>query len=207
MPPGRWIAPLVFLPLAGGCARALPDPREAAQAYVEALEKGDAETVHAMMSERSRRELHVEDVRRLMDEAREELVAQAKAASDPNATVQATARVRYADGEEATLELEDGEFKVSSADALPALARTPEQALAQLRRVLARRSYAGLTRVLSPSARSALESDLGSLVEGLAHPEGLEIDVQGESASVRVEGGHVVKLRRERGIWYVEDFD
>lgn len=207
MPPGRWIAPLVFLPLAGGCARALPDPREAAHAYVEALEKGDAETVHAMMSERSRRELHVEDVRRLMDEAREELVAQAKAASDPNATVQATARVRYADGEEATLELEDGEFKVSSADALPALARTPEQALAQLRRVLARRSYAGLTRVLSPSARSALESDLGSLVEALAHPEGLEIDVQGESASVRVEGGHVVKLRRERGIWYVEDFD
>lgn len=207
MPPGRWIAALVLVPLAGGCARALPDPREAAQAYAEALEKGDAEAIHAMMTERSRRELHVDDVRKLLSEAREELVAQAKAASDPGAMLKATAQVRYADGEEATLDLENGEFKVSSADALPALARTPEQALMQLRRVLARRSYAGLTRVLSPSARRALENDLRSLVEGLAHPEGLEIDVQGETASVRVEGGHIVKLRRERGIWYVEDFD
>lgn len=207
MPPGRWIAALVLVPLAGGCARALPDPREAAQAYAEALEKGDAEAIYAMMTERSRRELHVDDVRKLLSEAREELVAQAKAASDPGAMLKATAQVRYADGEEATLDLENGEFKVSSADALPALARTPEQALMQLRRVLARRSYAGLTRVLSPSARRALENDLRSLVEGLAHPEGLEIDVQGETASVRVEGGHIVKLRRERGIWYVEDFD
>lgn len=201
------MAPLVLLPLAVGCARALPDPRKAAQDYADALARGDADAIHAMMSERSRRELHVDDVRKLVAEAREELVAQAQAVSDRGATLHATARVRYADGEEAVLELEEGSFKVASADALPALARTPEQALAQLRRVLARRSYAGLSRVLSPSTRSAVESELRSLVEGLAHPEGLEIDVQGDRASVRVEGGHVVKLRRERGIWYIEDFD
>jgi len=195
------------LPLSVGCARALPDPRKAAQDYADALAKGDAEAIHAMMSERSRRELHVEDVRKLVDDAREELVAQAKAASDPASRVEARAQVRYADGEEASLDLEEGVFKVSSADGLPALARTPEQALAQLRRVLARRSYPGLIRVLSPSTRTAIESDLRSLVEGLTHPEGLEIDVQGESASVRTEGGHVVKLKREQGVWYVEDFD
>lgn len=207
MPAGRWIAPLVLLPFAVGCARALPDPRKAAQEYADALAQGDADAIHAMLSERGRRELHVDDVRKLVEEAHEELTAQARAVSEPGAMLMATARVRYADGEEAVLDLDDGRFKVSSADALPALARTPEQALAQLRRVLARRSYAGLSRVLSPSTRNAIESELRSLVEGLAHPEGLEIDVQGERASVRVEGGHVVKLRRERGIWYVEDLE
>ena len=89
---------------------------------------------------------------------------------------------------------------------LPAGARTPEQALEQLRRVLARRSFAGLMRVLSPATRSAIEGDLRSLVTGLEHPEGLEVSIVGDSATVQVPGGHEVKLRREAGVWHVEDF-
>jgi hypothetical protein len=90
---------------------------------------------------------------------------------------------------------------------LPAGARTPNEALEQLRRVLARRSYAGLMRVLSPATRSAIESDLRSLVDGLAHPDGLDVQVSGDAASVQIQGGHFVKLRRDSGVWKVEDFD
>ncbi|MCK6588876.1 MAG: hypothetical protein L6Q76_14985, partial [Polyangiaceae bacterium] len=182
---------------------------EAIKAYAEAAQKGDADAIYDMLSEKSRRALSREEVRKLVADERKELAEQAKALSSPDvaAKVKTRARVRYPDGEDATLELEDQAFRISAADALPAGARTPEQALEQLRRVLARRSYAGLMRVLTPATRSAVESDLRSLVEGLEHPEGLEVQITGDTATVAIPGGHEVKLRREGGVWRVDDFD
>jgi hypothetical protein len=194
--------------IGAGCARAtIPDPRDTVRAYETAAAKGDARAIHGMLSERSRKSLAVSDVERILADERAELATQAKAMQDPSAAVRASARVRYADGEDATLDVEEGSFHISSADALPAGARTPNEALEQLRRVLARRSYAGLMRVLSPSTRSAIESDLRSLVDGLAHPDGLDVQVSGDVASVQIQGGHFVKLRRDGGVWKVEDFD
>lgn len=187
----------------------LPPPEDALKAYAEAAEKGDAEAIYAMLSDKGRRSLSREEVRDMVAAERKELAEQAKALSsaDTMARLKTQARVRWADGEDATLSLEDGDFRISAAAALPAGARTPEQALSQLRRVLARRSYAGLMRVLTPATRSAIESDLRSLVEGLEHPSGLEVQVTGDSAVVQVPGGHEVKLKREGGVWRVDDFD
>ena len=141
--------------------------------------------------------------------AREFMLAdQSRAVTAPGVVIRSRARVRYADGEDASLVLDDQRlFRISGVDALPAGARTPEQALEQLRRVLARRSYAGLMRVLSPATRSAIETDLRSVVVGLEHPEGLEVLVAGDSATVQIPGGHEVKLKREGTTWHVEDFD
>ncbi|MCL2448413.1 MAG: hypothetical protein FWD17_05650, partial [Polyangiaceae bacterium] len=72
---------------------------------------------------------------------------------------------------------------------------------------LARRSYAGLLRVLSPTTRAAVESNVRALVDGLTESEGLPIQLNGDAALVPVPGGHQVKLRREGGIWRVDDFD
>jgi hypothetical protein len=121
--------------------------------------------------------------------------------------VRSQAQLRFEDGEEASLELRGGRFWVTSAGALPGGARTPEEALDQLRRVAARRSYAGLLRVLTPRTRAAIEEDLRSLVEGLERPDTLGVQVKGDTAAVDVPGGHHVRLRREGGIWRVEDFD
>ena len=202
------LAAMTLLAASAGCARAtIPDPRDAVRAYEVAAAKGDARAIHGMLSERSRKSLAITDVERILADERAELASQAKAMQDPSAVVRASARVRFADGEDATLDVEEGTFHISSADALPAGARTPNEALEQLRRVLARRSYAGLMRVLSPSTRSAIESDLRSLVDGLAHPDGLDVQVSGDVASVQIQGGHFVKLRRDGGVWKVEDFD
>lgn len=195
--------------LATGCvAGRVPDPRDAARGYADAARRGDADAIYDMLSEKGRRSLSRDEVRRIVKDERGELADEAKALTSPSAVVKARARVRYADGEVATLVLDDeGVFRIGAADALPAGARTPEQALEQLRRVLARRSYAGLMRVLSPTTRSAIENDLRSLVTGLDHPEGLEVNVVGDSATVEVPGGHQVRLKREGGTWHVEDFD
>lgn len=193
---------------AAGCAAStIPDPRDAVQAYADAAAKGDSDAIYEMLSEKSKRGLSRDEVKKLVADERKELADQAKAVTAPGVVVKARAKVRYGDGEDASLELEGDEFRIATADALPAGARTPRQALSQLRRVLARRSYAGLMQVLTSATRSAIEADLRSLVKGLEEPEGLDIDQTGDSATVQIPGGHKVKLKREAGVWRVEDFD
>ena len=198
---------LVCLVLAGCASGSVPDPRVAARAYADAAARGDGEALYGMMSTPSRQARSKDDVKRMVAEEHEELAQQGKELAAPDVRVEATARLRYADGEEAALELREGRYWVTAAGALPGGARTPEEALEQLRRVLARRSYAGLMRVLSPATRAAIENDLRTMVDGLTEPGSLPVQVNGDAAVVNVPGGHQVKLKREGGVWRVEDFD
>jgi hypothetical protein len=185
----------------------VPDPHVAATAYAEAAAKGDGDALYAMMTASSRQARSKDDLKKMVSEERGELAEQAKELARADVRVEATARLRYGDGEEAALELREGRYWVTAAGALPGGARTPEEALEQLRRVLARRSYAGLMRVLSPATRTAVENDLRALVDGLTEPGSLPVQVSGDSAVIPVPGGHQVKLKRDGGIWRVEDFD
>jgi hypothetical protein len=197
------------LVLVAGCTRSVsvPEPKPVVDAYAEAIERGDADAVYGMMSSESRRAISKTELQRVMKQQRDELAEHARDVASEQSSTSARAEVRYDDGEVVSLDLVDGSFRVSAADALPGAARTPAQALGQLRRVLARRSYPGLLRVLSPRTRAAIEQDLRSLVEGLAEPDALWIDEVGDTATIKVPGGHLVKLRREDGVWYVDDFD
>jgi hypothetical protein len=183
----------------------MPDPRDAAKRYAEALEKGDHAAVYALLTQNSKRRFGTSGTRKLMDGARAELLAQARAASSPSARMQAEAELRFEDGDSVVLVLEDDAFKVGSAGTFPAEPRTPAQALSALRRALAVRSYPALVRLLSAEGRGAVEGDLRALVEGLDHSETLEVEVDGDSARVAVPGGYVIKLRREFGVWRIED--
>jgi hypothetical protein len=190
------------------CSRpALPDARAAALRWSEAAERGDADAMYEMMTEDARRTYGRDGTRRLVEANKKEIADDARALASGKTDVEATATVRFADGEQAVLEVEDGAFKVGSAGALPSGARTPAQALAELRQALARRSYAGMMRVLSSDTRNAVENDLRSLVTGLEQPETLDVKVTGDKAEVQVPGGHSVRLKRESGVWRIEDFD
>ena len=158
--------------LAAACADpALPDPKGAADAFGRAAARGDADAIYAMMTEGARKERSREDVRTIVTDERRELAEEGSALSAKDAASKRRRASASRDGEEAALDLQRGRFYVTSAGALPGGARTPEEALDQLRRVLARRSYAGLMRVLSPSTRAAIEQDLRGLVTGLERPE------------------------------------
>jgi hypothetical protein len=169
--------------------------------------RGDTDALYRMMSTESRSARSKDDIRAIVAVERAELADQGRELARPDARVEATARVRYADGEEAALDLREGRYGVTATGALPGGGRTPEETLDQLRRVLARRSYAGMMRVLSPATRASVENDLRKLVDGLGNPAGLPIQVTGDTATVPVPGGHQVKLKREGGVWRVEDFD
>ncbi|MBM4376901.1 MAG: hypothetical protein FJ095_17605 [Deltaproteobacteria bacterium] len=200
---------LLLAGLASGCRAsvAVPPPEAALASYVSALERGDAQALYALFDDESRRALSVGDAARLLDEQRAELREHGQALATRGRLGTTRAELRFQDGEVVGLAFEGGEFRVEGVSGLPSVARTPTQALGQLRAVLARRSYAGLLRVLSPAIRAALEGELRSLVEGLREPDALPIDVSGDLATVIVPGGHKVKLRREDGAWHVDDLD
>jgi hypothetical protein len=205
-------ARLTLLLLAGfvsGCRAngVVPPPEAAVATYLAAIERGDARALHALFDDESRRALSLDDAARLLVEQRSELREHGQALATRGRLATTRAEVRFQDGEVVGLALEGGEFRVEGAAGLPAVARSPAQALGQLRAVLARRSYSGLLRVLSPATRAALEGELRSLVEGLREPGALPIDVAGDHATVVVPGGHKVKLRREDGAWHVDDLD
>jgi hypothetical protein len=185
----------------------VPDPQAAARRYADAAIRGDTNALYAMMTTVSRRVRSRDDMRKMVDEERVELAEQGRDLKRPDVRVEATARLRYADGEEAALELRQGRYLVIAAGALPGGAHTPEEALDQLRWVLARRSYAALMRVLSHATRAAIENDVRTLVEGLSEPGTLPVQVNGDAAVAPVPGGHQVKLKREAGVWRVDDFD
>lgn len=207
-----WSSRLVFggsvVALSTGCSGGrLPDPRTAAGEYSRAVAKGDANAVHALLTEEARRTYGPEGTRRLLNDGKAEIAEQARAFSLPTATVRIEAEVPYVDGERAILEVDSGHYRISAAAGLPASARTPAQALADLRGALSRRSYAALVRVLSEGTRTALERDLRALVTGLANSDALDVKVHGETAEVVVSGGHKVRLVREAGVWRIHDFD
>jgi hypothetical protein len=189
------------------CAAPTPDARAAALAYAAAAQRGDAAALYAMMTTAARRDRSPGEVAAIVADERAELAEQGAAIAGANTRVEATARLRYADGEEAALDMRAGRYGVSAAGALPGGGRTPEEALQQLRRVLARRSYAGLMRVLSPGTRASMEDRMRSLVDGLNDPGALPVQVTGEAAVVAVPGGHQVKLKRDGGMWRVDDLD
>lgn len=185
----------------------MPDPKLVAMQYAHAAQAGDSEQIYALLSRQSQRDFGRQGTRQLVLQSKAELAHQAKALQKPDLRVEALAEIRFDDGESALLELEGGVFRLSSLGTVPSQARSPAEALGDFRRALARRSYPALLGVLSLETRGALEGDLRSLVEGLENPDSLDVKVSGDNAVVVVPGGHQVKLRREAGVWRIQDFD
>jgi hypothetical protein len=196
------------MPWCSACAsQALPDPREAARRWVAAVEAGDESAAYALLRETARRAHGRQGVARLLSSERPELLALGRAAAADNAALETSADVDFGNDRRARVVLEGGRFRVAAAGALPVGAATPRDALRELRDVLARRSVAGLLRVLTRESAESLDTGLSKLVEALAEPASVELDVEGRRATAQLPGGHTVTLEREDGIWHVKDFD
>jgi hypothetical protein len=185
----------------------LPDPRTVAREYAAAAQKNDARAVYALLTDDARATYGLAGTQRLLADARKEIADNANTMASARATVRASAEVRYVDGESAVLAVEHGHYRISAAAGLPSAARTPSQALGELRGALSRRSYSALVRLLSNETRTAVEGDVRSLVTGLERPDALPVKIHGETAEVEIPGGHKVLLKREAGVWRIHDFD
>jgi hypothetical protein len=191
-----------------GCTReVMPDPRAAARDWDEALRRDDRKAIYEMLTAASQRAYGSAGVDKLLGENRSEIAAVAQAARSNDARVRATATLGYGDGQVAELVLEDGRFRLLGDEALPLDAKSPADALRQLRTALQRRSYGALLRLLSRETRWMIESELQALVDALEEPGGLQIKVEGRRATASLPGGHTVTLEHEDGVWTIKDFD
>jgi hypothetical protein len=195
------IALLVF-----GCGHApVPDPKNVLVEYNQAIERGDSATLRDMLSERAKQDWSSEQVDKVIKRDRAELRVYAQGFGKM-ARTEANARFELLDGSEVELELQTGRYGITSAGDLPSGASTPQGALVKLRGALLHNRYGALLRSLTPSSRRVLEEDMKSLIVGLSNPRTLEVQVQGESATANLVGGHIVQMRRVLGMWYVENF-
>ncbi len=173
----------------------------------DAAKRRDVDAFYASLDSDARAALSKKEVAALLKSANDEIVERLKALSAEDSSVLQEASVRYADGERSTLAFERDGYRVTSAGAFPSTARSPAEALGDLRRALARRSHTALVLVLSADARAALQEQLDGLATALEQPEALDIRVDGDSAMVRAPDGHWVELKREGGVWKVRDFE
>ena len=198
---GRWLGVL----LAFGCTPqgALPPVSHVSQ-FAQAVEKADAERVHALLDAKSQRLVTVDGVRRMLEDGGEELRAWARAASGTDVDISVTSIHPVT-----TLELvknDDGFSLVSDGFALRG-GSSPVVTLSQLRNALEDRNEVALMLLLSRESLGRLERKLDGLASALQNVVANEVEVSVDRATVRLEAGHRVELRREGGVWKVQDFE
>jgi hypothetical protein len=168
---------------------------------VAALEAGDAARAYGLLDETTRGEVTQEQFATLLEENRAELVAQA--AQLKQGRVLTHALVRIKNGERVGLVLEDGRWVIEGGVADAAAMRTPQDTIHALRRALARRSLAGLQRVLARQQRAEIEAEIQQFLEDTEDELDLDVEVRGDNAVVRTSGGRAVFMTREAGEWRV----
>jgi hypothetical protein len=197
----------------GGCGgavagRGTPDPRGTLRAWAAAVRAQDAEAAYALLDADAQRGTDPARFAAFFRENRAELAAQATALEARAASaVGARARLSLVGGEVVVLVLEDGVWRIDGGvlDA-PGL-RTPEDAVASLRRALARRSLPGVLRVLSRETRGDVEAEIARFLAASEDAADLETHVDGDTAEVRLGGEARVTLVREAGAWRVVDVE
>ncbi len=199
-------AALVALGDAACASAEIPDPQPVVAQFESAAAQGDAETVHLLLRARDKQRLSVADVKDQMKLARHEVGARARAAASPEALVRVEVELWTARGEPVRAVEEHGTYRIDEAGWLLSRPETPLEALALLREALASRNYRGLLRILTRREAHTLEREFSSIERGLDDPERLDVRVDGDTAVAMLPGGHQVRLRREDGLWKVEDF-
>lgn len=197
-----------LLSCAVGCGASgkMPDPEDAAQAYLKAAEAGDVETLQAMMTERAAQEMSASDLRALLARDHEEFQARRRAFSGG---VQRTGHAQFffEDGTTATLSLESGEFRVESVGVVAARPRTPQDAVRSLREALASRDMSQLLETLSEDSAESLLDSLKRLEKSLEDMDSAIFDIREDRATIEFADGRVLTLRREANIWKVEEIE
>lgn len=216
------------------CTGASPaaSPADTLRAYREAVERRDAAAVHRLLSADTRDEVSVDaiaaslersgpelerDARRMegalalgLEERAElpvegglpvELVREPTGSTPPGAAPAGTAssdRPPAPPASEPPFAIDGGALEIVSL-------ATPEQAVRALREALARGDLRLFLAVLSASSRTALETERARLLEETSEPADLEVEVEGDRATVRLTGGRTLPLVREGSTWRVMD--
>ncbi len=196
------------------------DPGSVLRSYARALDEGRADDAYRMLSEEARRGISIEAFRRMVKDSPEEVREIAKALARPTATPVVTAVVTSGNGQELSLVLENGRWKVD-ATAVDLYAQdTPRHAIQGFVRAVERKRYDVVLKFVPDSHKEGLDAaklktaweghdkeEIEQIVAALrqALPTA-SIEETGDRATLAYGAG-TMQLVRERGLWKIEDFD
>jgi hypothetical protein len=213
---------LAVCAVAVGCASSKPaqDPQTVLQSYARALQEGRAEDAYGMLSDDARRGISLEAFKRMLKDDPDEVRDIGRSLERPTAPPVVTATVTGPGGQELSLVLEDGKWRVE-ATAIDLYAQdSPRHAIQGFVRALERKRYDIIMKYVPESHlegldakklkeaweghdKEEMEQVLAALKQALPTAA---IEETGERATMPYGAG-TIQLVREHGLWKIEDFD
>jgi hypothetical protein len=196
------------------------DPQSILRAYARDLEDGRADDAYRLLSDEARRGISIEAFRRMVQDDPEGVREIGRSLERPTAPPEVTAVVTSASGQELTLVLEDGRWRVDGATIDLYSQDTPRHAIAGFVRAIERKRYDVVMRYVPDGHREGLDpsklkaaweghekDEIGQVVSALkqALPAG-QIEETGDRAAMAYGAG-TIQLVREHGLWKIENFD
>jgi hypothetical protein len=192
-----------------GCAAApparVPDPTRTTQRFAAALRANEADAAYGLLDPELQSAIDRQRFLQLWHENQGELAAIGERMQRTPGPGAARAQLALDDGERVVLVLEDGRWRIAGGVFDAQTLVTPVDAVLELRRALRRQSLPGLLRVLARERRAAWLAAFEKSVEQTADPLDLRIEVHDDEATVHLNGGGEIHLRREAGQWHVWD--
>jgi hypothetical protein len=227
----RFLAPVAFVLVA--CASG-PSPSDTLRAYASALADKRVDDAYSMLSDEARRAISQEAFRRMVLENPDDVLEISRALGRPATPPVVTAVVTLPNGDELSMVLEDGRWRIDAAAVDLYGQATPRQALAGFIRAFERKRYDVLLRYLPdadrdgtaqglvgvpPDGREMTPAMVKEAWEGEQREDTLQtvqalkaalptanIEETGDTATMSYGTGGTVSFKRERGLWKIDDF-
>ncbi len=192
---------------AAGCGATArgTSPRGVLAEVSVAARAGDAAALYALLPEAARRAEPFEAFRTRVTADHGELVTLAERVTRTLAHRSPQVDVGLSGGDAVAAQDDPDGWSVARAGIGPAVATTPDDAVRALHQALTRRSLGGVLEALSARARGSMEAELAALADATADPASLEHTMVPDQVTLRLPDGRFVVLRREDGIWRVDD--
>lgn len=189
-------------------------------AYAAALRDGRADDAYRLLSDEARRGISIEAFRRMVSDDPEGVREIGRSLERPTAPPIVTASVTGPSGQELSLVLENGSWRVDGTTIDLYAQDTPRHAIQGFVRAVERKRYDVVMRYVpeahregldAPKLRSAWEGhekdEIAQVVAALkqALPGG-QIEETGDRAAMPYGAG-TIQLVREHGLWKIENFD
>jgi hypothetical protein len=181
------------------------DPAATTRMLAARLAAGDADGSYALLHPDLRETTSQAQFRARFSEVRAEAAEAGRELSQVDAAPRARAVVPLASGEQVTLVLDGGQWRIAGGVFDSTALATPRDAVAELRSALAHRSLPAIMRLLARSRRAELEATIEAVLASSADAADLSVDVNGDEAVVHLTGGGAVVLHREAGKWRLWD--
>jgi len=217
------VAGLLVAAASAACAEAqrpANDPQSVLTAYARALEEGHAEDAYRLLSDAARRGTSLEAFRRMVDDDPEGVREMGRSLERPTAPPVVTATVISPSGQELSLVLENGRWRLD-AQAIDLYSQdTPRHSVQGFIRAVERKRYDVLMNYVPDAHKEGLDAEkLRSAWEGHDKDEIAQvvsalkqalptatIEEVGERATMTYGAG-TLQLVREHGLWKIENFD